>query len=117
MGETVNNWSLSVIVMMHYTGRLISDGTVFDSSHSRDTPFKFKLGAQQAFIKLLNGEHITAKVGKGVANSPQVGWFNNIIVRFWPIIFRLGIIEEDSFINLRSILFDSSNELIISQDN
>ena len=70
----------SSIVMMHYTGRLISDGTVFDSSHSRDTPFKFKLGARQAFIKLLNGEHMLAKVGKGVANSLQVGWGNNIIV-------------------------------------
>lgn len=40
-GESVGKGS---IVMMHYTGKLVSDGTVFDSSHSRDTPFKFKQG-------------------------------------------------------------------------
>jgi len=40
-GPSVGNGS---IVMMHYTGKLVSDGTVFDSSHERDAPFKFKQG-------------------------------------------------------------------------
>lgn len=32
--------------MLHYTGRLL-DGTVFDSSVTRGTPFKFPLGEQR----------------------------------------------------------------------
>lgn len=30
---------------MHYTGSLYTDGTVFDSSRPRNSPFDFKLGA------------------------------------------------------------------------
>jgi FKBP-type peptidyl-prolyl cis-trans isomerase len=32
---------------MHYTGKLYKDCTKFDSSHDRDEPFDFKLGAGQ----------------------------------------------------------------------
>ena len=33
-------------MVMHYTGKL-TDGTVFDSSVSRGTPFEFTLGARE----------------------------------------------------------------------
>lgn len=32
---------------MHYTGKLISDGSVFDSSHKRNKPFSFTIGIGQ----------------------------------------------------------------------
>lgn len=32
---------------MHYTGRLLSDGTEFDTSRVRNEPFKFQLGVGQ----------------------------------------------------------------------
>jgi FKBP-type peptidyl-prolyl cis-trans isomerase len=31
----------------HYTGSLVSDGTVFDSSHKRGRPFQFSIGKGQ----------------------------------------------------------------------
>ncbi|KAL4985332.1 FK506-binding protein 2 [Aspergillus falconensis] len=34
-------------VKMHYRGTLADDGTQFDASYDRGTPFKFKLGAGQ----------------------------------------------------------------------
>ena len=36
-------------MVMHYTGRLL-DGTVFDSSVRRGTPFEFVLGARQVIL-------------------------------------------------------------------
>ena len=42
-GETIQNGSVAVV---HYTGTL-DDGTVFDSSIPRNTPFEFTLGAGQ----------------------------------------------------------------------
>ncbi|EAW11372.1 peptidylprolyl isomerase family protein FPR2 [Aspergillus clavatus NRRL 1] len=35
------------MVQMHYRGTLASDGSEFDSSYSRNSPLKFKVGAGQ----------------------------------------------------------------------
>lgn len=49
-------------VEAHYTGRL-EDGTVFDSSRTRGTPFKFKLGAKQV-IPCWDIGFATMKIGE-----------------------------------------------------
>jgi peptidylprolyl isomerase len=70
------------MVMVHYTGKLTND-TVFDSSHSRNQPFKFKLGAGQVIkgwdegIALLNvGDKalltIPPQIGYGERNMGKI---------------------------------------------
>ena len=67
-------------VTAHYTGQL-ADGTVFDSSLTRGTPFSFTLGTGQvikgwdeAFARLRVGSKaqliIPAAIGYGAAGSP-----------------------------------------------
>ena len=67
-------------VTAHYTGQL-ADGTVFDSSRTRGTPFSFTLGTGQvikgwdeAFARLKVGAKaqliIPAAIGYGAAGSP-----------------------------------------------
>ena len=61
---------------MHYTGTLASNGTKFDSSHDRGTPFSFKIGKgdvikgwDEGVMQMSLGEkailHITSDYGYG----------------------------------------------------
>lgn len=50
-------------VTAHYTGRLASNGEIFDSSVSRGTPFKFTLGRGQV-IKLWDQGFATMRKGE-----------------------------------------------------
>jgi peptidylprolyl isomerase len=70
------------MVLVHYTGKLTND-TIFDSSHFRNQPFKFKLGAGQVIkgwdegIALLNvGDKailtIPAYLGYGERNMGKI---------------------------------------------
>ena len=68
---------------MHYTGTLVSDGSVFDSSHKRGRPFQFVIGQGQVIkgwdegvAKLSRGEkavlEMTADYGYGAAGAGGV---------------------------------------------
>eukprot|EP00286_Rhodomonas_abbreviata_P020542 CAMPEP_0181310706 /NCGR_PEP_ID=MMETSP1101-20121128/12733_1 /TAXON_ID=46948 /ORGANISM="Rhodomonas abbreviata, Strain Caron Lab Isolate" /LENGTH=164 /DNA_ID=CAMNT_0023417361 /DNA_START=46 /DNA_END=540 /DNA_ORIENTATION=- len=63
------------ILSMHYTGTLAKDGSKFDSSVDRGTPFKFQIGVGQVIkgwdegvIKMSLGEKATLKI------SPDYGY-------------------------------------------
>jgi FKBP-type peptidyl-prolyl cis-trans isomerase len=45
-GEPIPSGKLAIV---HYTGKLL-DGTVFDSSKKRNTPFKFTVGAREVIL-------------------------------------------------------------------
>jgi FK506-binding protein 1 len=68
---------------MHYTGTLVSDGSVFDSSHKRGRPFQFVIGMGQVIkgwdegvSKMSLGEkavlEMTADFGYGAAGAGGV---------------------------------------------
>jgi FKBP-type peptidyl-prolyl cis-trans isomerase len=47
----------NVVAIVHYTGKLL-DGTVFDSSKKRGTPFNFNLGKREGRIMIVNIFHM-----------------------------------------------------------
>jgi peptidylprolyl isomerase len=65
-------------VTAHYTGRLQSDGSKFDSSVDRGTPFKFTIGTGQV-IKGWDQGFATMKIGeKAILEcSPEYGYGTN----------------------------------------
>ena len=48
-GKTGEDIPSNVVAIVHYTGRLL-DGTVFDSSVKRGTPFQFNLGMREVIL-------------------------------------------------------------------
>lgn len=61
-------------VRVHYTGRL-TDGTVFDSSHNRNEPFEFKVGAGQVIRGWDEGLIGMKKGGKRTLTvPPEMGY-------------------------------------------
>lgn len=69
------------VLHMHYTGTLYETGEKFDSSHDRDTPFVFTLGAgqvikgwDQGLLGMCEGEKrklvIPADMGYGSRGAP-----------------------------------------------
>lgn len=68
---------------MHYTGTLVSDGSVFDSSHKRGRPFQFTIGVGQVIkgwdegvLQMSLGEkatlEMTPDLGYGAAGAGGV---------------------------------------------
>ncbi|RRT46966.1 hypothetical protein B296_00039455, partial [Ensete ventricosum] len=69
--EVEGRWVVEPLVVVHYTGTLL-DGTKFDSSRDRGTPFKFKLG--QGIKTMKKGENaiftIPPELAYGEHGSP-----------------------------------------------
>merc|ERR1719282_2335441 len=81
---------------MHYTGRL-EDGSVFDSSRTRGTPFTFKVGAgrviqgwEKGLLDMCVGEKrtltIPPEMGYGTRGYPPVvssmSWAHVVVINF-----------------------------------
>lgn len=59
-------------LVMHYVGKLASDGTVFDSSRDRGQPFQFTIGVGQVIKGWDEGVLRMSKGQKAVLNIPSV---------------------------------------------
>jgi len=86
-------------VRVHYTGRLL-DGTVFDSSYSRNRPFEFTLlagevirGWDQSVIEMRPGEKrlvvIPSRLAYGIRGRPPV------IPPRAPLVFEIELVPAN----------------------
>lgn len=87
---------VGTMVKMHYTGKLL-DGTVFDSSVSRNEPFQFVLGIGQVIPGWDEGVQLMSKGEKGVFYIPYYLAYGNTgsgpIPPFASLIFEVELID------------------------
>ena len=84
------------MVKVHYTGKLL-DGTVFDSSVTRNEPFQFVLGIGQVIPGWDEGLQMMSKGEKGVFYIPYYLAYGNTgsgpIPPFATLMFEVELID------------------------
>lgn len=92
-GETPQ---VGTMVKVHYTGKLL-DGTVFDSSLTRNNPFQFVLGIGQVIPGWDEGVQMMSKGEKGVFYIPYYLAYGNMgsgpIPPFATLIFEVELLD------------------------
>ncbi len=87
---------IGTLVKVHYTGKLL-DGTVFDSSVSRNEPFQFVLGIGQVIPGWDEGLQLMSKGEKSVLYIPYYLAYGDrgagIIPPFATLIFEVELID------------------------
>jgi FKBP-type peptidyl-prolyl cis-trans isomerase len=87
---------VGTMVKVHYTGKLL-DGTVFDSSVTRNEPFQFVLGIGQVIPGWDEGLQLMSKGEKGVLYIPYYLAYGNTgsgpIPPFATLIFEVEMID------------------------
>ena len=87
---------VGTLVKVHYTGKLL-DGTVFDSSVTRNEPFQFVLGIGQVIPGWDEGLQMMSKGEKGVFYIPYYLAYGNTgsgpIPPFATLIFEVELID------------------------
>ncbi len=82
-------------VKVHYTGRF-TDGTVFDSSVERDTPFEFTVGAGQVipgWDATVSGMKVGDKVTVLIPSGLAYGEGRQGIPPYTPLVFDIELLE------------------------
>lgn len=94
-GDGVNP-QVGTFVKVHYTGKLL-DGTVFDSSVTRNEPFQFVLGIGQVIPGWDEGIQMMSRGEKGVFYIPYYLAYGNLgsgpIPPFATLIFEVELID------------------------
>jgi FKBP-type peptidyl-prolyl cis-trans isomerase len=87
---------VGTMVKVHYTGKLL-DGTVFDSSVTRNEPFQFVLGVGQVIPGWDEGLQMMSKGEKGVLYIPYYLAYGNMgsgpIPPFATLMFEVELID------------------------
>lgn len=87
---------VGTMVKVHYTGKLL-DGTVFDSSVTRNEPFQFVLGIGQVIPGWDEGLQMMSKGEKGVFYIPYYLAYGNMgsgpIPPFATLVFEVELID------------------------
>lgn len=88
------------IVKVHYTGKLL-DGTVFDSSYDRGTPFEFALGEGLVIRGWDEGIALLKEGGKALLIIPSYLGYGEygaggIIKPFSPLLFEVELIAVET---------------------